>query len=350
MYTIKTIAFFNAIARPILLALAIAIVFACSREKEVPPPTSSLFRVPTHFPPMHYNNPKNPFSEEGVLLGRSLFYDESLSSNNLISCASCHHQANAFSDPGKALSEGVYGRLSERNSPALFNLAWNTSFMWDGGVNHIEIMPVAPFVNPNEMNISMREVIERVNANQDYRLAFKKVFGIDEINDKWILYALAQFMSVMISDNSKYDKYIKGQEDFTASELKGLKLFNTHCASCHKPPLFTDFSFRNNGFQNPVLDSGRFRITQNPSDIGKFKVPSLRNSALTWPYMHDGQLQSLADVVEHYANLDNNTPLLDTDLKKKIVLNEEEKADLLAFLETLTDYEFIHNPMFSKPK
>ena len=191
-------------------------------------------------------------------------------------------------------------------------------------------------------------MINKLNANSSYPLDFQVAFGTDSISSDLVFIAIAQFQSTLISANSKYDKYIKGEISFSSKEKSGLDLFESNCSSCHTPPLFTDYSFVNNGLDYTFSDAGRALVSQVTSDSGKFKVPTLRNIALTNPYMHDGRFMSLDEVINHYSEGVKENGYLDSRLSKGIVLNDQEQSDLIAFLQTLTDYEFISNPDFAE--
>lgn len=313
-------------------------------EMEVQPNSIVEFERPEHFPAPHYNFRNNPVSKEGFELGRKLFYDPILSASGTISCGSCHHQAGGFADPGKAMSEGINGFLGNRNSPSLANLAWFPSFMADGGINHIEVMPIAPITDTVEMGNSLSEAVTSLNENATYRKLFKQAFDVDSISDQKLLYALAQFMSMMISAESKFDQQLLGKKVFTKSEERGYNIFKQNCASCHSGALTTNFSFKNNGLDLSSVDLGRARITQKETDRGKFKVPSLRNIELSLPYMHDGRFASLEEVIDHYTDGIQATPNLATELSQPIVLSKYDKQDLIKFLTTLTDYNYITKP------
>jgi cytochrome c peroxidase len=328
---------------------ACLILAACNKGKVEVFQDPMALEIPPHFPQPHYNFDGNELSEEKIELGRKLFYDEFLSRDNTVSCASCHHQAAAFSDPGQALSVGVEGRLGKRNSPPLFNLAWHPSFMWDGGINHIEIMPLAPLTDPQEMDITVPDLLQKLNSNLQYRYLFEKAFGVSTISDYELFLALAQFMGTMVSGYSKYDRYISGNVDFSSDEKDGLLLFRDHCATCHQEPLFTDFDFHNNGLDSVFLDNGRYLITLIQSDKGKFKTPSLRNIELTYPYMHDGRFSSLHEVLEHYQSGVQHSPTLSPLLEHGISLTNDDVEKIITFLLTLTDYAFINNPKYSSP-
>jgi cytochrome c peroxidase len=211
-------------------------------------------------------------------------------------------------------------------------------------------MPLAPITEVNEMDETLANVIAKLNQNEAYRLEFNEAFGIEEINSKYLFYAIAQFQSMLVSANSKYDRFVLGQEDFTAEEQRGLQLFRIHCESCHKEPLTTDHSFANMGLDMQSADAGRARITLNPADSGKFKVPSLRNVGLTHPYMHDGRFYTLDMVLNHYSTGIKQNGRLDPRLPGSLQLTEAEKKDIIAFLHTLTDYEFMADSRFSEPR
>lgn len=306
--------------------------------------------VPEHFPEPWYQSERNKLTPAGVSLGRKLFYDPLLSRDGSISCGSCHHQEAGFSDPGMAFSLGVDGKKGLRNSTALANLAWMPSFMADGGINHIEVMSIAPLTDSLEMDEDLLNILHKLKDHQQYPQLFKQAFNSDTITDQLMLFALAQFMSTMVSANSKYDRVYLGQEQFSTAESRGYQLFQNNCAGCHREPLLTDFSFRNNGLDSVSADPGRTRITLREEDRGKFKVPGLRNIELTGPYMHDGRFSDLMSVIEHYNQGLANPANLDPELQKPMHLTPQDKNDLAAFLRTLTDYEYITRPSLSDPK
>ena len=308
------------------------------------------FIVPSHFPEPHYKLENNALNNASFQLGKMLFYDPILSADSTISCATCHAQVHGFADHNMKFSEGINGLLGERNSPALSNLAWQPSFMWDGGINHIEVMSFAPITNPVEMNEDMAHVVKKLSANIKYINQFKHAFGNSEITDQKVLKALAQFMTLMVSANSKYDKVITGKATFSENEQKGYALFQSKCSHCHKEPLLSDFSYRNNGLDSSFKDSGRKKITQKEEDNGKFKVPSLRNIALTYPYMHDGRFNSLESVLKHYSSGVVLSATLDASLKQGYHLSEEEQNNIILFLKTLTDNDYLSNPLLQEPK
>lgn len=332
---------------PALLAV-IMLLGACQPENKPRNPASfEGFQPPEHFPLPVYQFEQNPPTKEGFELGRKLFYDPLLSENGKVSCSSCHQQAAGFSDPGKDFSTGIEGKLSQRNAPALANLAWFPGFMWDGGINHIEIMPLAPLTDSLEMGTNLADVIRRLQAHDQYPALFEKAFGDNRVSSQKMLFALAQFMALMISDNSRFDQHQRGEIAFTKAELRGYRIFKQNCGSCHGGPLQTDFSYRNNGLSGK--DQGRYLITQSENDIGRFKVPSLRNVALSPPYMHDGRFESLEKVIDHYTSNIQTNKNIDNRLAEKITLSYDQKQELLAFLKTLTDYNYVSDKNFSNP-
>lgn len=294
----------------------------------------------------------NPLTEEGFQLGRKLFYDGRLSKDGNFSCASCHQQFAAFATFDHDLSHGFNNQFTTRNAPALENLAWVPLYHWDGGVNHLELQALAPLTAPNEMAEDLDSVLLKLRKDASYQKMFYEAFGSKEINSQRMLKALAQFTGLLVSANSKYDRVKRGEEEFNSSEAHGYKIFQAHCAVCHKEPLFTDNSFRNNGLElNAYLkDYGRMAITANPEDSLKFRVPSLRNVGVTQPYMHDGRIYSLQSVVDHYNTGIQQSATLDPLLKNGIKLNRLEKYDLVLFLYTLTDSSFLKDKRFGPPK
>ena len=305
---------------------------------------------PDYFPAPVYDFSGNPITKEGFLLGKKLFYDPILSVDNTISCGSCHQQFVAFAHADHKLSHGIDNKLGVRNSQALFNVIWNTTFFWDGGSKHIEVQPIGPITNPVEMDETVQNVVYKLSQRADYKSLFKAVFNADSITSQLMLKAIAQFMGAFISASSKYDKnrIDPVANPFTEDEKLGLTIFESKCASCHVPPLFTDNSFRNNGLDEIFSDSGRYLITNINSDMGKFKVPSLRNIELTYPYMHDGRFETLPQVLNHYSSEIKQSSTLDQSLTNGIALNNTEKQQLIAFLKTLTDREFINDPRFKE--
>ncbi|HKK38199.1 MAG TPA: cytochrome c peroxidase [Cryomorphaceae bacterium] len=335
----------------ITVALALVALLVSCQNDEREPPTSefSVFEVPAHFPDPVYDFDGNPITEEGFNLGRKLFYDKRLSRGSQVSCGSCHAQVHAFADHAVPLSVGVDGREGKRNSPGLYNLAWTEAFMWDGGINHIEVMPIAPITDSAEMDIALADLLDYLQNETEYPQEFGEAFGSTEISTSNLLKALAQFQGAIVSDGSRYDQYIKGLYIPTEAQLRGMALFEANCSGCHGGILQTDFSYRNNGLDADFTDLGRGRVTQNSADNGKFRVPSLRNVALTNPYMHDGRFFTLEQVLDHYSEGIVESGTLDPALTNGIPLTENEKEDIIEFLYTLSDFELLGDLRFSEP-
>ena len=309
--------------------------------------------IPEGWPEPLYDFEKNPITHEGFVLGRKLFHDPLLSRDGTISCASCHSQYNGFTHVDHAVSHGIDDRKGTRNSPVLINLAWNNSFHWDGGVNNLEVQPLNPLSHPAEMDQSLDKVLEYLNQDEAYRSLFFQAFGDSVVSSKNVLLALAQFNASLVSSNSRYDKFMRDELEFTKQEKKGLKLFMKHCNSCHTAPLFNSNKYASNGLPIDTVynDVGRFKITGNPEDSLKFRIPTLRNIAYTFPYMHDGRFKKLRQVVAYYAGeIDLENPYLSNELRKKIKLSSNDQKDLISFLLTLTDKEFLFNNKFELPK
>jgi len=325
---------------------------ACDKgEDEVPAATPYTLVIPQGLPPMNIPS-NNPLTVEGVALGKRLFYDPILSANNTQSCASCHLQETGFSETTQ-YSTGIDGIEGTRNAMPLINLGWQTKFFWDGGANGLESQVMGPITNPIEMHETMENVVAKLNAHAEYPDLFKAAFGSAEASSQNIMRAIAQFERTLISGNSKYDQYMRGETFLSSQELNGLSLFTDmekgDCSHCHSLGFtFSDFEFRNTGLDSIPVDEGRYLITLNQGDRGKFKTPSLRNVELTAPFMHDGRFQTLLECVQHYntgfrysANLDPN---LSFAVKGR--MTQQEMEDLVAFMKTLTDMEFVNNPEF----
>ncbi len=317
--------------------------------KEELPVNDIRFSVPQGWPQPVYDFSTNPLTTEGFILGRKLFYDTRLSRNNTISCGSCHQQFAAFSHLDHAVSHGIDGLLGTRNAPGLYNLNWHPSFMWDGGVNHLEVQPLAPIDNPVEMDEDINNVVVKLQNDADYRRLFREAFGTETITTPLILKAMAQFQGMLVSANSKYDRYLRGETSLSTSELNGLNLFQQKCNSCHTAPLFTNFQYMNNGLDSVFADAGRARITLSAADSGTFKVPSLRNVGLTRQYMHDGRFITLEQVLDHYSSGVVNSSTISAGVVGGIPMTTQEKQDIIAFLKTLSDYSFINDRRFADP-
>ena len=329
----------------LLVGILVSLAFAIKRT------TPIYFEIPKGWPKPHYDFSKNPLTEEGFQLGRKLFYDPILSRDSTISCSSCHLQATGFTHVDHSLSHGIDGKIGTRNSMTLMNLAWSKSFMWDGGVNHIDVQALNPLTNPVEMDETLEHVVQKLQKSEKYQQLFENAFGDSKITGQRLLKALTQFELLLVSSNSKYDKVLRKEAVFTEQEQKGYHLFKTNCASCHNEPLFTNDKFENNGLaiDTTLNDIGRIKITNKKEDYLRFKVPTLRNIQFTFPYMHDGRFKTLTEVIKHYNSISNST-FLPKELSKPMNLSDNDRVDLVAFLKTLTDNEFLFNKRFSYPR
>ena len=330
----------------VILCLLCLVLTAFRRVSRVQP------LIPKGWPAPLYDYKKNPLSAEKVLLGRVLFYDPILSADSTISCFSCHSPYTAFTHADHALSHGIEGKIGTRNSPALMNLAWAPSFMWDGAIAHLEKQPLFPIAQPNEMGEKVEHVLEKLQRSARYRSLFYTAFGDSMVTDKHLTEAIAQFMLTLISAESRYDSMIRKQVMYTPQEAHGYRLFQQHCAACHTEPLFTNHKFENNGLpvDTTIRDLGRMGITGLSSDSLRFKVPTLRNVEYSFPYMHDGRFKKLYDVLKHYTAGIQHSASLAPQLQQPIVLSADDRVDLVAFLLTLTDRRFLFNPDFAYPK
>lgn len=337
------------------LIICSVVFFACKKEEpteeEVVASTTTPYplQVPSSLPPMPIPA-DNPLTVEGVALGKKLFYDPILSGNNTKSCASCHRPDYAFTD-FLSLSIGVGGQFGTRNSMPIINLAWQPQFFWDGGAADLESQVVGPIQNPVEMHEFLPGLIEELANHEEYPALFSAAFGSDSITVPRLMKAIAQFERTLISGNSRYDRYVQGQEPFTPQEILGMELFSDmskgDCNHCHTlGSTFSDFAYRNTGLDSIPVDDGRYLITLNEADRGKFKTPSLRNIAQTAPYMHDGRFSTLMQCVEHYNTGFHYAENLDANLEfaQKGRMTQTEMEAIVAFLLTLTDDEFLTNP------
>ncbi len=322
--------------------------------------------------------PDNPLTQEGVELGRMLFYETKLSKDSTISCATCHQQSRAFTD-GRKLGIGIRGQELDRNSMSLVNMLWSTSHkFWDGRAADLEDQVWQPIENPREMDLKINEALNRLNGNPEYKAKFKSAFNTNKIQKEHVAKALAQFQRTLISQDSKYDKFLKGELQLSEQEQRGLQSFFTHpdpsvglrgsnCGDCHRNFLTDGFNdgldgFANNGLEDDEhLENGLFIVTNNPLDKGKFKTPSLRNIALTAPYMHDGRFNTLEEVLDHYNDHIRMSSTLDILIREAsnedrepgdsiaLKLTKEDKNDIIVFLNTLTDSTFITNEKYANP-
>jgi cytochrome c peroxidase len=312
--------------------------------------TDFSLSMPVYFGKPVYDFNRNMPDSAKIELGRMLFYDPLLSRNGMISCASCHSPYNAFSHTDHSLSHGVDDRIGKRNAPALMNLAWSRFFMWDGAVHHLDMVALAPIQHPDEMDETLQNIIHKLSKSQRYTEKFKTAYGDSSITGERLLKSFSQFLVSIVSAESKYDSVMRHEKVFTEQEANGYRLFKKYCNSCHTEPLFTNNEFANNGLlpDAKLNDAGRMRITLSGSDSLKFKIPTLRNIEFTFPYMHDGRFQTLSAVLKHYADPAKNS-MADKRLTA-LALNSKEKTDLIAFLLTLSDRQFLFNEKYAYPK
>lgn len=333
----------------------------CSNEETSYEPTSQPLNIPQIFsdniiPPVIPTD--NPQTIEGVALGKRLFFDKILSADGTQSCATCHSPQNAFTD-NLQTSVGVDGIAGIRNSMPLFNLAWNYGerFAWDGKELSLERQAEEPVQNPIELHSNWDNVVDRLQNHPEYPELFRLAFKTSTITKELTTKAIAQFERTLISANSKFDRYSLGEATLTTQELNGLDIFlredKGDCFHCHgnpNNPLWTDNDFHNNGLDATFSDLGLGAVTGDPNDNGKFRSPSLRNLAYTAPYMHDGRFATLDEVINHYSDGLQDSPTIDPLMKQidqgGVQLTSQEKADLKAFLLTLSDPSFINNSDF----
>jgi len=302
----------------------------------------------------------NPLTQEGVALGKKLFFDTILSGDETQSCASCHDPKKSFTDQQR-LSNGVNDNLGTRNAMPLFNLAWNFDerFAWDGKEFSLEKQALEPVSNPIEMHGNWENITKKLQNNLEYKDLFLRAFGTSIIDSTLVTKAIAQFERTLISGNSKFDKYLRGEINLTPEEQNGFDVFMDeskgdcfHCHGSDNNPIWSDNKFHNNGLDNVFVDLGLGKITGDPKDNGKFKSPSIRNLAFTAPYMHDGRFATLEEVINHYSEGLKRSPTIDPLMKKVdeggVHLSTQDKSNLKAFLQTLSDYDFINNPTFQR--
>lgn len=329
------------------LFLLAVLTWACSREEQsfVWDNPEFPLNVPQGFPSLNEAVSDNKPTRYGVALGEKLFHEKKLSGNNTISCASCHNPSNAFAD-NQVQAIGVHGRVGLRNTPPIQNLAFMRVYNWDGSMLQLEKQPLVPIITHEEMDSSVLAIIAKLQKDATYPALFRQAFGNDEITPERIYRSLAQYQYTLISANSKYDHVTRlGVEEFTDSEARGYGVFQAKCETCHESELFTDQSFRNIGFPvNPSSqEAGRARVTGLADDYMRFRVPSLRNVAYTAPYGSFGQFPTLRSLLDYLDSGVIDAENLDPVLRKngnRIQLSEQEKDDLIAFLQTLSDPEF----------
>ena len=334
-----------------------------------PPGTTPLeIDIPPFFPPMDIP-PDNPTTVEGVELGRLLFWEKGLSSDSSMSCGSCHLPAFSFSDPNP-VSTGVTGALGTRNAMALINMGWAQRFFWDGRAATLEEQILEPVPHPDEMNLPWEDAVARLEADPDYADRFKVAFEGKDITPEGVAKSIAQFLRTMVSADSKFDRWRRGQAELTDLEFQGYEIFNREggdpeivtggqfggdCFHCHGEAglQFTDYLFHNNGLDSTFsADPGLAGITGLPLDSGRFRTPTLRNAVLTPPYMHDSRFTTLEEVIDHYDSGGHPSATIDPFMKYSsggLMLQPQQKEALIAFLHALTDTAFTSNPAFADP-
>ncbi len=350
---------------------AFLLIWACKKEEpteEVHTPTPYTLETPASLPPANIPD-DNPLTVEGIALGKMLFFDPVLSGDSTQSCGSCHNQADAFTDNGKTFSEGIQGLEGTRNSMPLYNLMYHKRFFWDGRAESLREQALLPIQDELEMDESLDKVVTKLEAQDEYKDAFKAAFGSEEVTTENISLALEQFMNTLVSGDSKFDRWQSGDPntDLTESEMRGFDLFfgeanptvvgnqGADCFHCHGGPLFSNNQFMNNGLdeESAFTDMGLWDATGLETDKAKFKVPSLRNIAVTAPYMHDGRFATLEEVLDHYNEGIKISSTLDANMQAivdfGIDLDEQDKQDLINFLHTLTDEVYLNNSDYHSP-
>ena len=338
-----------------VVLLSLAPLAGCSSDAATPAqndvPSLIVSTPPAGFPKgtnIELAPADNALTLGRALLGKRLFYDPQLSRSNEVSCGSCHQQQAAFADPN-AVSTGVEGRMGTRNAPSIVNAAWGKSFFWDGRAKTLEEQAGKPIENPLEMDLLLADAVARVTADASYVEAFRKAYG-EAPSESSLQKALASFVRSVVSGGSAYDRHLRGDDsDFGPERQRGEALFlseKAECFHCHPSGSLSNEGYFNNGTYTDGGDTGRQQVTGRVGDLGKFKVPGLRNIALTAPYMHDGSVPTLEAVIEQYDAGGRGDPATDP-LIKPMSLSPEEKADLLAFLQSFTDDALLSDPRFA---
>jgi cytochrome c peroxidase len=305
-------------------------------------------KVPLGLPPVSAPS-NNPPTAERISLGKRLYYDPILSVDGTVSCATCHGPAHGFTD-NKPVSNGVQGKTGTRSSPTVINSAYNTLQFWDGRAPSLEKQAEGPIANPVEMGHTLDGAVKALQADESYREPFQEAWGTDQITIDLVTKSIASFENTVLSGNSPFDRYYYGSDKkaLSASAQRGLRVFQDakkgNCAVCHtidkKYALFTDNKFHNIGvgvdLSGNLADAGRFVVTKDDADTGAFKTPTLRNIAQTAPYMHDGSLKTLKDVIDHYIGGGNSNAHLDKQIRALDFLTGQERQDLEEFLKSLT--------------
>ena len=329
----------------ILFFLGIGFAFYTNNDDPISPYD---LEIPVGFP-IPTSPVGNELTQERIDLGRMLFYDPILSVDSSISCASCHDQSLAFAD-NRAISPGVEGRLAMRNAPTLTNVAYNPTFLFDGFLKSLEMQILVPIQEHAEFDFNIVDIAAKLKKDSMYTAMSKAAYN-QSPNAFVITRSISAFERILISGNSKFDQQVfQNKNVMSRSEKRGMKLFfkKLHCANCHSGFNFTNFSVQNNGLYSVYKDPGRKRATKKEVDNALFKVPTLRNISLTAPYMHDGSIASLEEVIRHYENGGEAHPNK-SEIIKPFKLKTRQRNDLINFLNCLTDYDFISNPKFANP-
>ena len=328
----------------------IVLLYNCTAEKQQQVTTDSFrLNLPEHFPEL--DSPEgNELTEKRIEMGRRLFYETALSLDSSLSCASCHLQEAAFSDH-HPISIGINGKKGSRNVPTLANIGYHPYFFAEGGSPSLEMQMIGPICSDSELGFNTRELISRLEGDTFYDSLAQDAYG-----RKMDLFTLTRSISAfersLISGNSPYDRFLQGDTAaISPSAKRGFEGFmgKWGCASCHSGHLLTNYLFENVGLYKEYKDRGRVLITLDEKDEGKFKVPTLRNIALTYPYMHDGSIATLEEVIEFYAKGGEDHPNKHMFVRRR-KMSDQDKADLLAFMHSLTDSSFLQNPQYAPPK
>jgi len=336
--------------RSLYFILWVFLLLSCTDKDEILVPSNKILEkiaIPAHFPEINFPA-ENAYSAERWILGKKLFYDKRLSIDSTVSCGSCHKQSKGFAD-NVSLTPGVFGRAGVTNAPTLANIAYHPYFTREGGLPTVEMQVLVPISEHNEFGFNIVEIEQRLKADAAYQEMAMKAYG-RSLDPFVITRSISTFERSIISGKSKYDDYINGRAIFSKEEELGKELFfseKTNCSQCHSGFNFTNYEFKNNGLYEIYTHPGRFRLTQKESDLALFKTPSLRNVGFTAPYMHDGSMATLENVVDHYNN-GGNTHTHKSELVRPLGLTLIEKKALVAFLHTLDDYELLTNPFLDE--
>lgn len=335
----------------IIVLIFLAFLFVGCNYQQITPvqdDNKALYPIYQEFPAI-IDNPRNPITTDKVILGKMLFYEKRLSGDNTVACASCHQPEFAFSSKNNAVNPSVGGQANFRNVPPIFNVGFYSSYFWDGRTNDLELMFYHDISDITIFQNNPDSVKSRLQSDKDYPDLFQRAFKTKEITIELIADAIAAFVRTIVSGDSKYDRYVRGQKNaLNESEIRGMNLFfseRTKCGTCHVPPLFTDMDFHSTGITTHYFDFGRFYVSYNNGDRGKFRTPTVRNAELTNPFMHNGEIETLEELIEHY-NKGGRLFINKSNLIKPLFLTSAEKDDLLAFIKALTDINLIRDKRY----